>query len=69
MTKLFLPLIVGFGGVWFVLRRVKDKATRRAGLFCVLLAAVCFFLYSYGFLGIGVSSLVLYLFEKAGIVL
>lgn len=69
MIKLFLPLIVGFGCVWFIFRCTKEKITRRAGVFTVLLATVCFILYSYGILGVGVSSLILYLFEKAGMVL
>lgn len=69
MIKLFLPLAVGFGGAWFVLRYIKDNITRRAGGVVILLATICFILYSYGILGVGISSWILYLFEKAGIVL
>ncbi len=69
MIKLVLPLIVGFGVVWLVLQRTETKITRRVGILTVLLATVCFTLYSYGILGVGVSSFALNLFEKAGIVL
>ena len=69
MIKLFLPLIVGFGCEWVIVRYTKEKITRRAGVFTILFATVCFILYSYGILGVGVSSLILNLFEKAGIVL
>lgn len=69
MIKLFLPLIVGFCGIWYVLRYTQEKSARRAGILTVLFATVCFILYSYGVLGVGVSSLILNLFEKTGVVL
>ncbi len=68
MKQLVFPLFLGLGVLWFLLRTEKDRKTKLVGGVLVFLSTICFLLYSYGILGVGVSSWILDLFGKVGII-
>ncbi len=68
MIQLLFPILLGGGLCISLFRRYDDRNVRWTGGILILLGTVCFALYAYGTIGVGLSSLILELFGKAGII-
>ena len=66
MIKLFLILL--FFGIFTVLffRTAQHTSTRVTGTVILLLATVCFSLYAFDIVGVGVSEIMIKLFGMTG---
>lgn len=66
MTKLFFILLIF--GVFAVLffRTTHHRPSRTAGILLIFLATACFSLYAFDIVGVGLSELLVKLFEEMG---
>ena len=65
--RIILPCLAFLLLSWAATQRSKDGAGRRLSLLLSFAAALCLGCYLYGKLGIGIPSILLNLFGKAGI--